>query len=381
MIYLDNNATTPVLPEVLEAMLPYFTRLYGNPSSTHRLGQQSRQAVEQARYQLANLVGCQPREIIFTSGGTEATSTALYGLLAGKTSPGTILTTTVEHSATGEPLTQLAKQGYQVRTLGVDAQGRLDLAAWQSALAQPGVVLVTLIWANNETGVIADVASVASLAREAGVPVHVDAVQMVGKAPVDFAALGVTAMSLSGHKFHAPKGVGALIVQRNSVWSPWLRGGPQERQRRGGTENVAGIVGLGKAAELAQWRLTDPAAWPVVAGRRAAFEQAVLAAVPDSYIMGAAAPRLPNTTNIAFAGAQAEALLLLLSEHDICASAGAACASGSLEPSHVIKAMGLPDAIAQGALRFSLSPLTTATDLQTVLALLPSLVARVRGTV
>jgi len=378
MIYLDNNATTAVAAEVRDAMLPYLTEFYGNPSSTHRFGQESRQAIEHARHQVAALIGAEPRELIFTSGGTEANNAAIFGLLEGRGPkvPQRIITSTVEHSAVREPLATLKKRGVEVVEIGVDTNGRLDMAALQAALMQ-GAALASIMWANNETGVVFDIAAIAALCVQHGVPLHVDAVQVVGKLPVNVATLPIAALSLSGHKFHGPKGVGALWVRRGVRWMPWLRGGPQERDRRGGTENVAGIVGIGKAAELALSALGD---WDRVAALRDRLEQSLLKIVGDTHVNGDRASRLPNTTNLGFAGLEAEAILLLLSEQDVCASAGAACASGSLEPSHVLRAMGLPDRVAHGAVRFSLSRATTAEEIDRTLAIVPPVIERLRAT-
>jgi cysteine desulfurase len=381
MLYLDNNATTQVDPAVLEAMLPYLRTQYGNPSSMHRFGQESRQAVERARHQVADLVGVLPREVVFTSGGTEADNAGMLGLLppGGPTADRhTLVTTTVEHSAVREPLQALAKRGWRVVEVGVDADGRLDLPQLAAALAMPGVALASVMWANNETGVIFDVPAIAALAHERRVPLHVDAVQAVGKLPVDLRAVPVDTLALSAHKFHGPKGVGALIVRRHAHWQPFLRGGPQERDRRGGTENVAGIVGLGAAATHAARHLAD-GTWERVRALRDALEQGIAQRVPDAHVNAADAPRLPNTSNLGFAGLAAEAILLLLSERDVCASAGAACSSGSLEPSHVLRAMHLPERVAHGSVRLSLSRCTTPAEIEQALDLLPPVIARLRA--
>jgi cysteine desulfurase len=379
MIYLDNNATTAVDARVRQAMLPYLGDCYGNPSSMHRFGQESRQAIEHARHQVAKLLGCQGRELIFTSGGSEADNAAIHGVLAARPGKKTIVTSTVEHSAVREPLQYLAKQGFRVTEVPVDDQGRLDMNALDRGLQDPDVALLTAMWANNETGVVFDVAQIGALARHRGVPFHVDAVQAAGKLPIHFAELPIDLLSISGHKFHGPKGAGALVVRRGVRWQPFVRGGPQERDRRGGTENVPGIVGMGAAAEIAGQLLDDPAAWRAVAALRDQLEREITAQIPDTHVNGTQSSRLPNTTNIGFAGLEAEAILLLLSEQDICASAGAACSSGSLEPSHVLTAMHLPDRIAHGAVRFSLSPWTNVQDVQHTLEVLPRVIERLRA--
>jgi cysteine desulfurase len=384
MIYLDNNATTAVDPAVREAMLPYLTEWYGNPSSTHRFGQESRQAIERARHQVAGLLGCDARELIFTSGGTESDNAAIHGLLAMRSPRKTIITSSVEHSAVREPMLALAKAGYKVVEVAVDAKGQLDMEGVERALAdgksEGGAALVSIMWANNETGVCFDVRAIGEMCRAHGVPFHVDAVQAVGKIPMELRTLPIDLLSFSAHKFHGAKGVGGLYVRRGARWQPWVRGGPQERDRRGGTENVAGIVGMGVAAELAQRRLAEGKEWARVATLRDEFEARILERVADSYVNGDVAHRLPNTANIGFAGLEAEAILLLLSEQDICASAGAACSSGSLEPSHVLRAMHLPERIAHGAVRFSLSVRTTQDEIDQTVAIVPRVIERLRQT-
>ncbi len=386
MIYLDNNATTAVDPLVRDAMLPCLAERYGNPSSTHRFGQESRQAIEHARHQLADLLGCDIRELIFTSGGTESDNAAIHGLLAARSPRKTILTTAVEHGAVREPLRALAKSGYKLIELPVDPLGRLDLQLLDNALsAEPsapdaGIAFATIMWANNETGVIFPIKAIGELCRKHNVPLHVDGVQAVGKIAMTLRDLPIDLMSISAHKFHGPKGTGALYVRRGSRWHTWIRGGPQERDRRGGTENVAGIVGMGAASELARHALDSNTAWSEVAALRDHFEREVLSRIPDSQINGDLENRLPNTSNIGFAGLEAEAILLLLSEQDICASAGAACSSGSLEPSHVLRAMNLPDRIAHGAVRFSLSRRTTREEIDQTLNALPRIIHRLRQT-
>lgn len=382
MIYLDNNATTALHPAAREAMLPFLSSHYGNPSSTHRFGQEARQALEHARHQLARLLGCDVRELVFTSGGTESDNAALHGTLAARAPRKHIVTSTVEHSAIREPLAALAKSGYTVHLIAVSPGGALDLPQLEQTLSAHAadIALASIMWANNETGLLFDIRAIGDLCRRYGVPLHVDAVQAVGKIPLVLRDLPIDLLSISAHKFHGPKGAGALYLRRGMRWQPWQRGGPQERDRRGGTENVPAIVAMGTAADLAAETLLDLTTWPRIARLRDQLEQGILQSIPDSHIIGNPAQRLPNTTNIAFAGLEAEAILLLLSEHDICASAGAACSSGSLEPSPILRAMGIPDLIAHGAIRFSLSRFTTEEEIAATLATLPAIIARLRET-
>lgn len=376
MIYLDNNATTQVDEQVRDAMLPYFCEFYGNPSSTHRFGQESKQAIELARHQVADFVGCDAKEIIFTSGGTEADNAAIYGLLAQRPGRQTVVTSGVEHSAVREPLKALGKQGYEIVEISVDAAGQLDLEQLSQVLKNQDVAIAALMWANNETGVIWDVATIGAMCREAGVPYHIDGVQAAGKIPVHLSSMTNSTFAISAHKFHGPKGIGALFVRKGVRWQTWVKGGPQERERRGGTENLAGIVGFGKAAELAQRHLQDATR---IATLRDRLERGILQTIPDSFVNAAGSIRVPNTTNIGFAGIEAEAILILLSERNICASAGAACASGSLEPSHVLQAMHIDERIAHGAIRFSLSRKTTEAEIDETLRVLPGVIAQLRA--
>jgi cysteine desulfurase len=375
VVYLDNNATTRPAPEVVEAMLPYLTEWYGNPSSVHRFGQRSRQAIDEARAQVASLVGCADAELMFTGGGTEAVNTAVRGLLAARAPRKRILTTTVEHSATRELCAQLAKEGAEVVELPVDVRGALDLDRLATEVTDD-TALVTTLWANNETGVLFPVDRTAAICKARRVPFHCDGTQAVGKIPVNVAQLGVDAMSFASHKFHGPKGVGALFARRGLRVRPLIIGGPQERSRRGGTENVPGIVGMGKAAELAVEALPQMAR---VAAQRDRLEREILTRVPDAHVNGRADERLPNTTNIGFTRLEAEAILLLLSEQGVCASAGAACSSGSLEPSHVLRAMGIDPKVAHGAIRFSLSRYTTDAEVGRALEVLPRVIERLRA--
>lgn len=375
LVYLDNNATTRPAPEVVEAMLPYLTDWYGNPSSVHRFGQRSRQAIDDARAQVSAAIGCGESELLFTGGGTESINTAVRGLLAPRAPRKRIITSTVEHSATRELCAQLVREGAEIVELPVDQKGLLDFDRLRAAVDEQAA-LVTLMWANNETGVLFPVQEVAAICRAARVPFHCDGTQAVGKIPVDVAECGIDAMSFASHKFHGPKGVGGLFVRRGLRVRPLLIGGPQERSRRGGTENVPGIVGMGRAAELAVMALP---LMERVAARRDRLERGILERIDDSHLNGSAEFRLPNTTNIGFARLEAEAILLLLSEQGVCASAGAACSSGSLEPSHVLKAMAIVPRIAHGAIRFSLSRYTTDSEIDRTLDLLPQIIRRLRA--
>jgi len=376
LVYLDNNATTKPAPEVVESMLPYLTELYGNPSSVHRFGQRSRQAIEEARSQVARLIGCSEAEILFTGGGTESVNTAVRGLLAARQPRRNVVTSTVEHSAGRELCAQLEKEGAEVVAVEVDEGGTLDLDQLRDALRGDDVALVSIMWANNETGVLSPVAEVAALCRERRVPFHCDGTQAVGKVPVDVAALGVDAMSFAAHKFHGPKGTAGLFLRRGLRHRPLLIGGPQERGRRGGTENVPGIVGIGKAAELALQSLPQ---MQRVLQLRDRLESRILETIADTRVNGRTDQRLPNTTNVGFYQLEAEAILLLLSEQGVCASAGAACSSGSLEPSPVLRAMKIDDRYAHGAVRFSLSRYTTPAEIDQALAILPKVVQRLRA--
>lgn len=375
LTYLDNNATTRPAPEVVEAMMPFLTEWYGNPSSVHRFGQRARQAIDEARGQIAALVGCAEAELLFTGGGTESVNTAVRGLLQARAPRKRIVTTTVEHSATRELCQQLGKEGAEIVELDVDASGRLDLNRLAASIDE-NTAIVTLLWANNETGVLFPIDEIAKICRDKRVPFHTDGTQAIGKLPTIMTSLGIDAMSFASHKFHGPKGVGGLFVRRGVRIRPLLIGGPQERSRRGGTENVPGIVGMGKAAELALGHLGD---MPRVAALRDRLQHSILDTIADTHLNGRADARLPNTTNIGFARLEAEAILLLLSEQGICASAGAACGSGSLEPSHVLRAMKIDDKIAHGAVRFSLSRYTTDAEINRTLKVLPQVIKRLRA--
>jgi cysteine desulfurase len=375
LVYLDNNATTRPAPEVVEAMVPFLTEFYGNPSSVHRFGQRARQGIDEARARVAGLIGSADSEILFTAGGTESINTAVRGMLAARAPRKRIVTTGVEHSATRELCAQLGKEGYEVVEIDVDRGGALDFDKFMAAVSEE-TALVSIMWANNETGVLFPVERIAAVCKSKRVPFHCDGTQAVGKIAVDVAALGVDAMSFASHKFHGPKGVGALFLRRGIRIRPLSIGGPQERGRRGGTENVPGIVGMGRAAELARGALDE---MQRVARQRDRLEREILTTIPDTHVNGRTDARLPNTTNIGFTRLEAEAILLLLSEQDICASAGAACSSGSLEPSHVLRAMTIDPKIAHGAIRFSLSRYTTDAEIERALHVLPGVIDRLRA--
>lgn len=374
LTYLDNNATTKPCREAVEAMLEFLGESYGNPSSVHRFGQKARHALDIARGQVAGLINAGEQELLFTGGGTEAVNTVIRGLLSVRAPRKKIVTSSVEHSATRELCQQLAREGAEVVEVAVDEFGRLDEASL-AAQVTDDTALVTLLWANNETGVIWPVERIVKLCQMRKVPIHFDATQAVGKIPVDVRALGVDAISFAAHKFHGPKGVGVLYTRKGLRVRPLIIGGPQERSRRGGTENVPGIVGMGAAAERAAQLLPDMTA---VAALRDQLESRILQTIPHTSVNGDREHRLPNTTNISFHQLEAEAILLLLSEQGICASAGAACASGSLEPSHVLRAMGLPTSQAHGAIRFSLSRYTTQAEIDHLMTVLSGVISRLR---
>jgi cysteine desulfurase len=373
VIYLDNNATTKIDPEVLEAMLPYLTECYGNPSSMHRFGGQVGKAIKNARSQVASLFGAEESEIIFTSCGTEGNNTAIRATLAAQPDRKHLITTQVEHACVLNVFKQLEKQGYTVTYLSVDRNGKLDLMELEAAITG-STALVSVMYANNETGTVFPIEQIGMIAKEYGAAFHVDAVQVVGKLPLNLKTSTIDLMTLSGHKLHAPKGVGALFVRRGFRFRPLLIGGHQERGRRAGTENVVGIIGLGKAAELAQIHLASVAQEKQLRDR---LEKGLLA-IPNTEINGDRKNRLPNT-NIGFKYIEGEAILLSLDQYGICASSGSACTSGSLEPSHVLRAMGLPYTTLHGSIRFSLSRYTTAAEVDRVLEVMPTIVDRLRA--
>jgi cysteine desulfurase len=379
-IYLDNNATTACDPAVVEAMLPYFTEQFGNASSMHSFGNRVAQAIKEARVNVQRLLGADAdSEIIFTSGGTESDSTAILSALKVQAGRNQLITTSVEHPAILALCDQLEKDGLVVHRLKVDRRGRLDLDAYK-ALLSPRTALVSAMWANNETGTLFPVEEMAAMARSVGALFHTDAVQAVGKVPIDLARSPIDMLSLSGHKLHAPKGIGALYLRRNTRFRPLLRGGHQERGRRAGTENSAGIVGLGKAAELAlAHRASESGEASEVRRLRDRLEAGILREVTHAFVTGDTANRLPNTANIAFEYVEGEAILLLLNKQGIAASSGSACTSGSLEPSHVMRAMGIPFTAAHGTIRFSLSRYNTEAEIDRVIAAVPPIIARLRA--
>ena len=371
LIYLDNNATTRLAPEALEAMLPYLGELYGNAGSAHVLGRRSEGAVVHARDQVAKLLGCQGAELVFNSGGTEGLNHAIRGVFEALPGKRHFVTTAVEHSAVLALGDWLKRQGVEVTVLGVDGEGRLDLAEL-AAVLRADTALVSIMAANNETGVRFPLAEAGRLAKAAGALFHVDATQAVGKEPLDLASWPIDLLNFSGHKFHGPKGTGGLFVRRGLRLRPFMVGGGQERGRRGGTENVPGIVGLGQAAERAREALAG-SAMAEVRALRDRFEAFLLERIPLVKINGAGAERLANTSMVSFEGLEGEALLLKLSDQGICASTGSACSTGQREPSHVLRAMGASAGLARGTVRFSLSRYSTEAELQRLTALLPGL--------
>jgi cysteine desulfurase len=376
-IYFDNNATTRVLPEVAEAMRPYLTELYGNPSSIHRFGSQVGQKIAEARAQVAALIGAaDPVEVIFTSCGTEGDNAAIRGMLEAQPNKRHIVTTQVEHSAVLGLCQHLEKKGYRVTWLGVDQNGVLDLEELRAALSDD-TALVSIMWANNETGVIFPVAEIGAIVRAKGIPFHVDAVQAAGKLPLRVKDLPVDLLTISGHKFYAPKGVGALYVRRGITFPPFMIGGHQEKNRRAGTENVASIIGMGRAAEITLNRLAGDS--PRIKILRDRLENLLLEACPDSRVNGDRQMRLPNTLNMSFRYLEGESILVLLDQQGICASTGSACTAGSAEPSHVLRAMGVPPDWLQGAVRFSLGRFNTEEEVLYVNEKVPTIVKRLQG--
>ena len=375
MIYLDNNATTRVAPEVVEAMLPYLKDFYGNPSSMYEFARQAETEIERARTALAALLGADPGEIVFTSCGTESDNTAIWAALRANPDKRHIITTRVEHAAVKNLGTFLSKNGYRVTFVPVDGKGRLDRDYLLDHLSDD-TAIVSVMWANNETGVIFPVEEIAAQVREKGAVFHTDAVQAVGKIPIDLDQNAIDMLSLSGHKLHGPKGIGALYVRKGTRFSPFLIGGHQEGGRRGGTENVASIAGLGRASELAAANMHEEVSR--VRALRDALETGILERVPNAIVNGDRDNRLPNTANISFEYIEGESILLMLDALGICASSGSACTSGSLEPSHVLRAMGVPFTAAHGSIRFSLSTFNTREEIDHVVEHLPAVVERLR---
>ena len=376
-VYFDNNATTKVLPEVAAAMLPFYTEHYGNPSSIHRFGSAVGDRIAEARAQVAALLGAaDPVEVIFTSCGTEGDNAAIRGMLEVRPDKRHIVTTKVEHSAVLGLCQHLEKKGYRVTWLSVNQDGALDLDELGGALTDDTAV-VSIMWANNETGVIFPIEKIGAMTRAKGIPFHVDAVQAAGKIPLRVSELPIDLLTISGHKFHAPKGVGALYVRRGITFSPFMIGGHQERNRRAGTENVASIIGMGKAAEIALPRIAADAAH--VTHLRDQLQTLLLDSCPESRVNGGGENRLPNTLNISFRYLEGESILVLLDQRGICASTGSACTAGSSEPSHVLRAMGVPADWLQGAVRFSLSRFNTEAEVSYVNEIMPSIVQRLQG--
>ncbi len=372
-VYMDANSTTPLLPEVLEAMQPCFVERFGNASSVHSFGQQARGAVEQARIKVAALLHCRPAEIVFTSGGTESDNLALFGV----TRPGDhVITTTIEHHAVLHAAEQLAKCGREVTFIPVDGDGVVDPEDVRRAL-RPNTRLISVMMANNETGAIQPVETIGAIAVEAGVQFHTDAVQAASKLPMHIEKIGCNLLSLSGHKFHAPQGTGVLFVRKDTKIEPLMYGGTHERQRRAGTENLAGIVGLGKAAEIAARSLEDGSTQQI-ATLRDRLQSEILARVADAGVHSGRVARVPNTTNMWFDHLEGEALVISLDLKGLAVSGGSACASGASEPSHVLTAMRVPADRARASLRFSLSKLTTAEDVDYAIEIVPQAVAKLR---
>lgn len=375
VVYLDNNATTRVAPEVFESMIPFFTDKYGNASSMHTFGGQVGKSIQEAREKVAALLGALPEEIVFTSCGTESDSTAVMSALQAQPEKKHIITTRVEHSALIALGQHLEQKGYEITYLGVDSRGRLDLDELAEAMRKD-TAIVSIMYANNETGTVFPIEKIAEMVKERGILFHTDAVQAVGKLPIDLSKLPADFLALSGHKLHAPKGIGVLYIRKGTRFLPFLRGGHQERGRRAGTENAPYIVGLGTACEMAMNHMAEENTR--VPALRDKLEKGLLAAIPDAIINGDREHRLPNTLNIAFQSVEGEAILLLLDQYGICASSGSACTSGSLEPSHVLRAMGVPFTYAHGSIRFSLSRYTTEEEIDFVLDKMPAIIKRLR---
>ena len=374
-VYVDNNATTKVAPEVLEAMLPYFSDLYGNPSSMHFFGGQVQRKVNEAREKVADLLGADPSEIVFTSCGTESDNAAILGTLDSYPEKRHFVTSRVEHPAVGNVATYLGRKGYRITELSVDREGKLDLDELKEGLAD-GTGIVSIMYANNETGVVFPIEEIGQIVKEKGIPLHTDAVQAVGKIPLNLQKSTIDLLSLSGHKLHAPKGVGVLYIRKGTKFSPFLIGGHQEKGRRGGTENVPYIIALGKACELAKRNMKDENTR--VKALRDYLEQKILEKIPNVLVNGDSNHRLPNTVSVSFEYVEGESILLMLSDLGICASSGSACTSGSLEPSHVLRAMGVPFTAAHGSIRFSLSVYNSKEEMDYIIEHLPPIIQRLR---
>ena len=375
VIYMDNNATTKVADEVIEEMLPYLSEKYGNPSSMHTFGGSVGKEIARAREQVAALLGCEPDEIIFTSCGTESDNSAIKGTLEMHPNRRKVVTTRVEHPAVLTTCRDLERHGYSVSEISVDRQGCLDLDELGFRM-DDNTAIVSVMYANNETGVIFPVKQVAEIVSARGVVFHTDAVQVVGKIPLNLKDSAIDLLSLSGHKLHAPKGVGVLYVRRGTRLGTFMHGGHQESGRRGGTENIPGIIGLGKACELALSHLNEENT--TIKALRDKLEKGILESCPDCFVNGDPENRLPNTTNISFEYIEGESILMMLDQFGICASSGSACTSGSLEPSHVLRAMGVPFTAAHGSIRFSLSRYNTEADVDSVIEKIAPIVNRLR---
>jgi cysteine desulfurase len=375
VIYLDNNATTRIAPEVIDAMMPFITGNYGNPSSMHRFGGQVGRHLTEARAKIAALINADIDEIVLTSCGTESDSTAIRAALESNPDRKHIVTTRVEHPAVKNLCEHLSKRGYRVTVVPVDSKGRLDVDYLVNSLSEDTAV-VSVMWANNETGVIFPIDELAAEVTGRGITFHTDAVQAVGKVPIDVTKTPVSMLAISGHKLHAPKGIGALYVRKGTKFAPFLIGGHQEHGRRGGTENTASIIAMGKACEFVAGKLEEENTR--VKALRDKLENGLLEAVPHAAVNGDTENRLPNTTSIGFDSVEGEAILLMMDEFGICASSGSACTSGSLEPSHVLRAMGVPYTSAHGSIRFSLSIYNTEAEIDFVLEKLPPIIERLR---
>lgn len=375
VIYVDNNATTKVAPEVFEAMLPYLQEDYGNPSSMHTFGGKVDRNIKEARTSVASLLGAAPEEIVFTSSGTESDNTAIWAAIQSNPDKKHIITSRVEHPAVKNLFEYLSKNGYRVTFIPVDSKGRLDMDYLYENLTD-NTAIVTIMWANNESGVIFPIEKISQIVKERGAVFHTDAVQAVGKIQIDLNKIDVDMLSLSGHKLHGPKGVGALYIRKGTKFSPFLIGGHQESGRRGGTENVASVVGLGKASELAADYMEEENTR--VKQLRNKLESELLKQIPNTIINGDRENRLPNTTNVSFEYVEGESILLMMDELGICASSGSACTSGSLEPSHVLRAMGVPFTAAHGSIRFSLSIYNTEEEIDFIIEKLPPIIKRLR---
>ncbi len=379
VIYMDNNATTRIAPEVVDAMMPYLTEYYGNPSSMHTFGGTVGKAVKAARQATADLIGAAPEEIIFTSCGTESDSTAILSALQTYPEKNHVVTTRVEHPAVKnlcENLEIFTGRKYHVTRIQVDSDGTLDLQRFKDSLTDE-TAIASVMWANNETGVIFPVEEMAKIANERGILFHTDAVQAVGKIPINLKDTAIDFLSISGHKLHAPKGIGVLYVRKGTPFVPFLNGGHQERGRRGGTENVASIIGLGKACELAAANMVEENTR--VRALRDKLEKGLLTTIPKALLNGHPEQRLPNTANVSFEYVEGEAILLHMNQYNICASSGSACTSGSLEPSHVLRAMGVPFTAAHGSIRFSLSVYNTEEEVDFILGKMPAIIEKLRA--